>query len=196
MLKKILIGLAALVAVFLIVVALQPANYTVTRSQVIAAPPAVPFALVSDFKSWPLWSPWENVDPNMVRTFSGPEAAPGSKYSWLGNDQVGEGSMTITEVIPPELVKFDLNFVKPMPGLCPTTFQFTPEGAGTKVTWTMSGTKNFIAKGFCMFMDMDKMCGGMFEQGLAKMKSISESGAAAALAPAATAQATVPTLNP
>jgi uncharacterized protein YndB with AHSA1/START domain len=54
-------------------------------------------------------------------------------------------------------------------------FTFTPQGDRTAVTWSMSGTQNFMAKAFCMFMSMDKMVGGEFEKGLAQMKSVAES---------------------
>ena len=88
--------------------------------------------------------------------------------------------MTITESRPSELIRFDLEFIKPMPGKCPTEFTFKSEGTGTRVTWTMSGQNSFVAKAFCLFMSMDKMVGGQFEQGLASMKSIAETPAPAA----------------
>ena len=43
MLKKILIALAAIIAVLLIVVALQPSEFHVERTATIAAPPAAVF---------------------------------------------------------------------------------------------------------------------------------------------------------
>jgi hypothetical protein len=38
----------------------------------------------------------------------------------------------------------------------------------------MTGQNNFLARAICMFVSMDKMVGGMFEQGLAQMKSTVE----------------------
>ncbi len=38
----------------------------------------------------------------------------------------------------------------------------------------MAGDRNFMAKAMCMFMNMDKMVGGDFEKGLAKMKAEAE----------------------
>jgi len=174
MVKKILVGLAVVIAIFLGVVAFQPSDFKVTRSAVIEASPAKVFPYVNNFSKWGAWSPWEKIDPAMKRTFEGPKAGVGAMYSWEGNKEVGSGKMTITESKASESVKIKLEFFKPMEGTNPTEFTFQPEGKGTKVTWTMTGTNNFISKAFCMFMDMDKMVGGQFDTGLANMKAAAE----------------------
>jgi len=174
MLKKVLIALAAAVAILLGVVAFQPGEFSITRTAVIEAPPAKVFPYVNDFSKWGAWSPWEKIDPAMKRTFEGPKAGVGAIYSWEGNKEVGSGKMTITESKTSETVKIKLEFFKPMEGVNPTEFTFQPEGKGTKVTWTMSGNNNFISKTFCLFMDMDKMVGGQFDTGLAQMKAAAE----------------------
>jgi uncharacterized protein YndB with AHSA1/START domain len=177
MLKKILLGVALIVAVFAIVVALQPAEFSVTRAETIAAPPETVFAQVNDFHKWRAWSPWEKMDPEMTRTYEGEPAGEGAVYSWAGNSDVGEGTMTITESRPNELIRIKLEFIKPMEGTSDTEFTFTPEGDGTKVTWDMAGKNNFIGKAFCLFMSMDKMIGGQFEEGLSSLKTVAESKA-------------------
>src|SRR5690606_10283819 len=73
MLKKIGIGLGLLVIAFLIVVALQPAEFRIERSQRMDAPPYVVFNLLNNFHRWPAWSPWEKLDPNMQKKHAGPE---------------------------------------------------------------------------------------------------------------------------
>jgi uncharacterized protein YndB with AHSA1/START domain len=175
MIKKVLIALAAAIVIFAGVVAFQPSDFTITRTTVINAPPAKVFPYVNDFSKWGAWSPWEKIDPAMKRVFEGPRAGVGAMYSWEGDKNVGSGKMTITESKASEAVKIKLEFFKPMEGLSPTEFTFQPEGKGTKVTWTMTGTNNFISKAFCLFMDMDKMVGGQFDQGLAQMKAAAES---------------------
>lgn len=177
MIKKIALGFAAVVAVFLIVVAIQPAAYRVARTATLAAPPPVVFAQVNELKKWEGWSPWAKMDPTMKLTYSGPPSGQGATYHWVGNDSVGEGRLTITDSRPNDLILFDLEFIKPMADTCLTRFDFKPEGAGTTVTWTMTGTNNFIAKAVCLFMNMDKMVGGQFDQGLQSMKAIVEAGA-------------------
>jgi uncharacterized protein YndB with AHSA1/START domain len=177
MLKKILIVIAVIVVVFVIIVALQPAEYHVARTATIAAPAEVVFEQVNELKKWDAWSPWVKIDPAMKQTYEGPASGTGAISRWAGNNQVGEGSMTITESRPNELIRFNLEFIKPMAGTSTTEFSFKPEGNQTTVTWSMSGRNNFIAKAMCLFMNMDKMVGGQFESGLTQMKSIVEAAA-------------------
>jgi hypothetical protein len=174
MCKKILLTLAAIIAIVLVLSAFQPSEFRVTRSATIAAPAAVIFPEINDFHRWSAWSPWEKLDPAMKRTFEGPAAGVGAGYGWEGNSDVGSGRMTITESRPAELINIRLEFFKPMPGVCPTEFTFRPEGGATTVTWTMSGTNNYLSKIVCLFMNMDKMIGGDFEKGLAGLKRIAE----------------------
>jgi hypothetical protein len=174
-LKKVLIGLVAVVAIFLVVVAMQPSEYSVTRSASVAAPAATVFPFVNDLHQWGNWSPWEKIDPAMKRSFEGPGAGVNAVYAWAGNNEVGEGRMTVTESKPNELVRLKLEFFKPMAGTSDVTFSFKPEGAQTAVTWTMAGPKNFVSKAMCLFMNMDKMIGGQFEKGLADLKAAAES---------------------
>ena len=175
MIKKILIGLAVVVVVLVVIVALQPSHYRVERSATMNAPPSMVFAQVNDFHKWNAWSPWANLDPGMKQTFEGAPAGNGAGYAWVGNSEVGEGRMTITESHPSDLIKIKLEFIKPFAATSNTVFTFKPEGNQTKVTWAMDGDKNFIAKAFHLFMNIDKMVGGDFEKGLAQMKSVAES---------------------
>jgi hypothetical protein len=178
MTKKILIAIGVIVVVFLIVVALQPAEFRVVRSANMSAPPAVVFAQVNDFHKWEAWSPWEKLDPALKRTYEGPSAGTGAIYRWVGNNKVGEGSMTITESRSSDLIRIKLEFLKPFASTADTEFTFKPEGNQTAVTWSMAGKNNFMAKAMCLFMNMGKMVGGQFEQGLAQMKSLVETAAA------------------
>lgn len=177
MLKKILAALVSIIVVFLIVVAFQPSDFRVTRSATIAAPPAAVFPHVNELRNWNAWSPWAKLDPNAKNTFEGPPSGKGAVFAWAGNNQVGEGRMTITESRANELVRFQLEFFKPMAGTSASEFTFKPQGNQTEVTWTMTGKNNFIAKAMCLFMSIDKMVGGQFEQGLASMKSLAEKAA-------------------
>jgi len=177
MLKKILVGLAALLLLFVGVVATRPAEFTVTRTATMPASPDIVFAQVNDFHLWSAWSPWERLDPNMKRTYSGAESGVGAVYGWTGNDDVGEGRMTLEESKPSELARIKLEFIKPFAATSVTTFTFKPTTAGTEVVWAMSGTNNFIAKAMCMFMDMDAMVGKDFESGFANLKTVVEAEA-------------------
>jgi carbon monoxide dehydrogenase subunit G len=174
MLKKILIALAVIVLVFVVIVALQPSDFRVTRSTTISAPAPAVFAQVNDFHKWDAWSPWAKLDPAMKKTYDGVPAGTGAIYSWSGNDQVGDGRMTLTESRPSDLIRIKLEFMKPFAATNTTEFNFKPEGNQTVVTWSMFGENNFMAKAFGLLMNMDKMVGGDFEKGLAQMKSVVE----------------------
>lgn len=171
---KALIVLVVLVAVLVVVVATRPADFQVTRSATIAAPASTVFAQVNDFHNWEAWSPWAKMDPAMKQSYEGASAGPGAVYSWAGNSKVGEGRMTILETHPSDLIRIKLEFLKPMAATNSTEFTFEPKGDQTVVTWSMAGKNNFMAKAFCLFMNMDKMVGGDFEKGLAQLKSVAE----------------------
>lgn len=178
LLIKIAVALALLVIVLVIVVATRPSDFRVTRSATIAAPPAAVFAQVNDFHNWPAWNPWATLDPAMKETYEGAPSGPGAIYTWTGNNQVGAGRMTLVESRPSELIRITLEFFRPFAATNTAEFTFRPEGARTLVTWSMSGRNNFMAKAMCLVMNMDRMVGGQFEKGLAKMKSIVESAPA------------------
>jgi hypothetical protein len=184
--NKFFLGLGVflgILAIFAIFVAMQPDEYIVERSTTMTAPPDVVFNQVNDFHKWQAWSPWAKLDPQAQNTFAGSDAGEGAKFSWSGNNEVGEGNMTIVESRPPEHIKVDLHFIKPFEGKADTHFHFAPEGDGTKVTWRMEGQNNFFGKLMCLFMDMDKMIGDKYDEGLAEMKKVAEAEVPIGLTP-------------
>jgi hypothetical protein len=181
MIGKILIALLVVLVVFLVVVATRPADFHIERSIAIAAPPDHVFARVNDFHAWAAWSPWEKLDPNMQRTYTGPTSGEGSGYAWRSdNGKVGEGRMTLERSQPFSAIAIRLDFIKPMTATNQILFSFVPNGTGTQVTWTMNGHNGFMGKAFSMVMNMDKLVGGDFERGLAQLKSAAESPASPA----------------
>jgi len=174
MLQIILSAFAVIVIVLVIVVAMQPSEFRVARSATMSAPPPAVFAQVNDFHKWEAWNPWGKIDPAMQQTYEGAPAGIGAIYTWVGNKNVGEGRMTLTESRPSDLIRIKLEFFKPFAGTNIAEFTFKPAGNQTAVTWSMAGKNNFMAKAIHLFMNMDKMIGGQFETGLAQMKSIVE----------------------
>lgn len=174
MLKKVFLALAVALVGFGAVVASRPSTFRVERSITIAAPVELPFGIVNDFHQWRFWSPWEALDPKMKKTFDGPFAGPGAIYAWSGNDEVGEGKMTILESKPYESIRIQLDFIKPWPASSFTTVTYEPVPEGIKMTWAMEGQNDFMGKAFSMFVDMDGMLGKDFEKGLATIKSLTE----------------------
>lgn len=144
-------------------------TYSVTRSATIPAPASAIFPYVNSFQEWTKWSPWESVDNNLQRTYSGADSGVGAKYAWTGNRKAGAGTMEIIQSDEPGSINVRLEFTKPFKAVNPTSFTFTPDGSGTRVTWTMTGENTGFGKVFALFMNMDKMVGGDFEKGLASL---------------------------
>jgi hypothetical protein len=174
MLKKILLFAGIVIVALIGFIASRPSTFRVERSTTIQAPAEVVFAQVNDFHNWDAWSPWNELDPDMVKTFSGADMGEGAEYHWVGNDQAGEGHMTITASHPHEHVSIDLEFLKPFAASSVTAFDLAPAGEGTQVTWVMSGENSFMAKAVGLIMDMDASIGGDFEKGLGSMREVSE----------------------
>jgi uncharacterized protein YndB with AHSA1/START domain len=179
MLTGVLAAVGAIVAVAGIVVARRPSDFRVSRTTTIAAPAPVVFAQVSDFRKWAAWSPYEKRDPAMRKTYEGAPAGTGAVYTWSGNKEVGEGRTTITESRPHELIRIRLEFLRPFKATSTAEFTFTPEGDRTAVTWSLTGRNSFMMKAIGLCMNMDRMIGGDFEQGLAQMKAVAEAEARA-----------------
>ena len=174
MLHILLIAIAAILVLFIIVVAMQPGEFRITRSAGIAAPLEKIFPHVNDFRRWETWSPWAKLDPACKNTFEGSPSGTGAMFAWAGNKKVGEGRMTITESRPGELIRIKLEFLKPFKATNTAEFTFKSQGDQTVVTWCMSGRNNFFSKAFGLFVNCDKMVGGDFEKGLSQMKTVVE----------------------
>ena len=152
----------------------KPDEFRVVRSAVMNAPPEKVFPLINDFHRWTEWSPWEHKDPNLKRTYSGSASGVGAAYDWEGNKNVGKGRMDILESQPFKRIYIKLHFMVPFESVNHAEFKLEPEGGGTKVTWTMSGASKGFHKVLCVFMNMDKMIGKDFEQGLANMNAAAQ----------------------
>jgi uncharacterized protein YndB with AHSA1/START domain len=181
MLTKIVVGVVVVLAALAAYVASRPSEFRISRSRTLAAPPEVAFAYVNDLYKFREWSPYEKLDPAMTREHTGPSAGPGAHYAWAGNNNIGEGSLTVTDSRPTESVTFRLDFVRPFTASHTVQFDFVPNDSGTTVTWSMSGRHpNFLCKAFSLFMDVDAMCGKQFEEGLANLDTVTAASVASA----------------
>jgi Polyketide cyclase / dehydrase and lipid transport len=174
MIKKLPLGLVAVIAIICIAASFQSDDMNITRTATSTAAPAAVFKIVNDFRQWDAWSPWSKLDPAMKKTLEGPPEGVGAVYKWSGNNEVGEGSTTLVESKPNEKVGMKLVFVRPFAGTSDVQFIFAPEGGGTKITWAMQSKKPFIGKIVGLFMDCEKMCGDQFQEGLANLKKLAE----------------------
>lgn len=169
-----LLIIAIIVIAILAIAAMRPNEFSLVRSADFAASPDKIFAQLNDFKNWANWSPWEAMDPNLQRNYSGAASGKGAKYAWVGNKKVGEGNMEITRSVPDTSIELNLNFLKPFKASNVTEFTLVPKGDTTKLIWEMRGPSPFMMKIMHLFMNMDKMVGKDFERGLANLKSVVE----------------------
>jgi uncharacterized protein YndB with AHSA1/START domain len=153
-------------------------TYTVERSVTIDASPARIYEQIADFHNWTGWSPWEGVDPDLKRTYSGAESGAGAVYGWSGNRKAGQGRMEITDTTEPSRVQIDLTFEKPWKSRNDTIFAIQPVGSQSRVTWLLTGKKTFMTKVMGIFKSMDKLLGPDFEKGLADLKVATEKSSA------------------
>lgn len=174
MIKTIAIVLVALVATVLAIAATRPDTFRVRRTATIAAPPEQIYALIHDFHAWSAWSPYEKLDPAMMRTHGGAAAGVGAVYAWESRGKAGVGRMEITDVSPAERVTIRLDFETPFRSSNTTEFTLEPRGAATRVTWAMHGPSPFVTRVFGLFFDMDRLIGGDFETGLANLRTLAE----------------------
>ncbi|MBB5052649.1 uncharacterized protein YndB with AHSA1/START domain [Afipia massiliensis] len=173
-LMYIAIALAVLIAIVLIVAAMRPDIFRVQRSIDINAPAEKIFPLINDYRHWGSWSPYEKLDPAMQRTFSGAPNGKGSVYEWNGNKNVGRGRMEILDATPSSKIVIKLDFFSPFEAHNTAEFTMQPKGNATNVTWAMQGPVPYMMKIMHMFMNMDRMCGDQFQQGLSSMKAVAE----------------------
>jgi hypothetical protein len=166
--------LAVAIAIVLILAATKPDTLRVQRAISIKAPAEKIFPLINDFHQWVAWSPYENKDPAMKRTYSGAENGKGAVYAWDGNNHVGSGRMEILEAGVPSKIVIKLDFFKPFEGHNTAEFTMLPQGDATNLTWLMHGPAVFMSRLMQVFINLDNMIGKDFEAGLANLKKLTE----------------------
>ena len=173
MLKKILVTILVVLVLAAAVGLLLPRQVRVERSVSINRSPSMVFAVVDSFRLFPKWSPWQDLDPNMHQSAEGPRDGVGAKLVWSGNDKVGSGTQVITAATPDQSVLSDLDFGGM--GVAKSTMTLTPEGSGTRATWTVDMDMGMNPIGRYFGLTMDSALGKDFAGGLAKLKSLVES---------------------
>jgi effector-binding domain-containing protein len=169
-LKIIGIVILALIGLFLIVAAFLPSKLHMEESIVINKPATLIFRQVNDFHNFVKWSPFQEMDPEMVNTFEGPEMGLGAKNIWKSKKS-GDGSMTIIESVPYSRVASSLEI-----GMKDASnyFELTPEQGGTKVTWGVDFPKlSYPAERYFGLM-MPGMMKPVFTKGLENLKKLAE----------------------
>ena len=175
MLKKIGIGVLAALVLFFGYVATRDGKFRYERSGVINATPEQIFPYLSQFKLGEKWSPYEKIDPNMKKTFSGTDGQAGAVMEFEGNSDAGSGKLELLSLVPNQTVDIKLTMTKPFHAENLIQYSLTPEAQGTKFTWAMSGDGGFLGKLMTVVIDCEKMIGDQFNQGIANLKTVVES---------------------
>ena len=170
----IVLALAVAILIVLILAAGKPNTFSVRRETRVKAAAEKIFPLINDFHQWGSWSPYENKDPAMKRSYSGAASGKGAVYGWEGNKNVGSGRMEILDSAMPSKIVIKLDFFTPFEGHNTAEFTMLPQGDATDVTWLMHGPAPFMSKVMQVFMNMDNMIGKDFEVGLANLKKLTE----------------------
>jgi uncharacterized protein YndB with AHSA1/START domain len=172
--KKISLGILLVLIIFLGFVSTRESKFRYERSGVISAPAEKIFPYISNFKMGALWSPYEKVDPNMKKTFSGPEAQVGSIMEFEGNKDAGSGKLELLKIVPNELVEIKLTMTKPFHAENLIQYRLTSEASGTRFSWAMSGDGGFMGKLISVFINCEKMVTAQFDTGIANLKTTVE----------------------
>lgn len=148
-------------------------SYAVVRSTTIAAPRDRVHALIDDFREWVKWSPWEQLDPDLERTYEGARSGAGAYYAWSGNKKAGTGTMVITSSTP-ERIEIDLTFLKPFKSSSTVVFDLAQVASGTEVSWTTAGEQGGLWGLMLKVVPMERLLGKDMEKGLAQLRVVSE----------------------
>lgn len=152
-----------------------PRTFSLSRSHFISQSPEFVFNIMADFNRYGEWSPWQHLDPQVKVTVEGAPRAVGSRYAWKGNSRVGQGTMVITGIEKPGRINVEVAFLRPFKATNEVIWLLEKQDSGCKVTWTMQGTyPNMLQRLFAFFMNMDRMLGKNFDDGLALLKGIAE----------------------
>lgn len=153
----------------------QPADYMIARQLDIRATSEVLFPYINSAKKSNEWMPWIDSDSKIQMTFTGPDEGVGSTASWRSEGRMGQGKSEIVESVPNQITRIKITYLKPMEMSQISEMSLKPNEAGlTTVRWAVKGQNNLMGRVMAVFMDIDKMVGGQFENGLQKLKLLAE----------------------
>ncbi len=170
--KRVVISIMVLIGLLLIIGALLPRDYTVTRTIEINSSPDSVYNNVADFRVYKTWNWWAKQDPLASFEIKGEAKQPGSSYSWNGNE-IGIGSLTLETAEPGKKVKNILTFKKPFETIASDNWEFEASQTGTKVIWVNSGKLPYPMGAF-IAMSMNTMLGPQMDSGLVSLKALTE----------------------
>ena len=171
-LKKIFLGIVIIILLLVIIAFFLPKTYHVERSTVIKGDKVVIYDLTSNLRKWDLWTPWKELDTVAVYELVGKDGQVGTLRKWDGK-VIGNGQMILTQLVPVEMVGYDLSFQH---GKYQSKGKIVIETAGdsAKVSWIDEGDLGYNPISRYMGLFMGKMLIPDFDKGLAKLKKVVE----------------------
>jgi effector-binding domain-containing protein len=169
---KILLALAIIIVLLIIIAFFLPRTYHVERSTIIKGDKTLIYDLTSNLNKWDLWTPWKQLDTAAIYQLIGTDGKIGTTRKWDGKI-IGNGQMTLTQLIPGELVGYDLSFQH---GKYQSKGKITIEAMGdsAKVAWIDEGDLGYNPFSRYMGLFMGRMLIPDFDKGLARMKKVVE----------------------
>jgi effector-binding domain-containing protein len=171
-LKKIFFTIIIILVLLLVVALFLPKTYHIERSTLIKGNKAMIYDLTSNLGKWDLWAPWKALDSAAVYELVGTDGKVGTLRKWDGK-VVGNGQMTLTQLVPGELVAYDLSFQHGK-YTSKGTMKIEAAGDSNKVSWSDDGDLGYNPIARYMGLFMGKMLIPDFDKGLAKLKKVVE----------------------
>lgn len=179
-LRFLLILIVILAVGYLVLCIATPAEMNIVKSTTIDAPKNVVWNQMVNLENQTNWSPWEEMDPGIKTTTTGPAGQVGQKSEWTSENS-GSGEMVISRV-EDDSMWYDLTFHKPK-GTATGWVAVEEVEGGTKATNGYSGTSDFLMRGMNALF-IKRFMENQIERGLELLKEYAESGKAEAPAPA------------
>ncbi len=174
--KKVLLVIGGLIALFLIIALFVKKDYSVEREITINKAKQNVFDYIKFLKNQDNYSKWATMDPAMTKTYRGTDGEVGFVSAWDSKvEDVGTGEQEIKKITDGERLDFELRFIKPFESTekAYMTTENVTEGQ-TKVKWGFNGHMNYPMNMMLMFMDFEKMIGDDLDTGLKNLKAVLE----------------------
>ena len=170
-LKRLLLGIAALIAVVLITALFVKKSYSLTKEVTINLPVQEVFDYIRMNKHQPDFNAWSKLDPATKNEFRGTDGEVGSVWTW-NSEPNGQGEQTITAITPNKEIDYKIHFITPMDGEAINIVKFEAiDENHTKVINDFSSSMPYPFNFMCLFMSMDEMIGSKMQEGLNNIKT-------------------------
>lgn len=174
-LKKIGVGLLAVIVILLVVALFVPREFNYEKSITINKPIEQVWEHTNSLADLDKWSPWNDYDPNMKKELKGVDGTVGAVASWdSDNENVGKGTQTISKIEKLTLFETDLKFYAPYESEAKGFVKLKAMGDKTVVTWGFESEMPYPFNLMALFMNMEEAIGKDFTAGLNKLKNLCE----------------------